>query len=159
MWIVYCPRRLPWGVQAITIPQQKINILFHGRKQNNLFALFQLELLILEKYHVSLFFDKTLKFKIVFFMIPMHCISCTSSINCLKKNCISKISIVSPQQINCISKSTLYLLSVNIVFPGNYLEFIPSPLKISICEWAVFDNKLDMNYNHQAKFGITNTKM
>ena len=89
----------------------------------------------------------------------MYCISCTSSINCLKKNCISKISIVSPQQINCISKSTLYLVSVNNVSPGNYLEFIPSPLKMSVCEWAVFGNKLDMNYNHQAKFGVTHTKM
>ena len=30
---------------------------------------------------------------------------------------------------------------------------------MSVCEWAVFGNKLDMNYNHQAKFGVTHTKM
>lgn len=80
-------------------------------------------------------------------MIPINCIFFTSSINCLKRNCISKISTVSPQLISYISKSILYLLGVNIASPGNYLEFIPSPLKIYICELVVFDNKLDMNYN------------
>lgn len=92
-------------------------------------------------------------------MIPINCIFFTSSINCLKRNCISKISTVSPQLINYISKSILYLLRVNIASPGNYLEFIPSPLKIYICELVVFDNKLDMNYNYQAKFGVAITKM
>lgn len=92
-------------------------------------------------------------------MIPINCIFFTSSINCLKRNCISKISTVSPQLINYISKSILYLLRVNIASPGNYLEFIPSPLKIYICELVVFDNKFDMNYNYQAKFGVAITKM
>ena len=91
--------------------------------------------------------------------MPVYCISCTSSINCLKKNCNSKVSIVSPQEINCSSKSILYILSVNIVSPVNNLEFIPSPLKISICEWVVLVNKLDMNYNDQAKSGVTTTKV
>ena len=71
---------------------------------------------------MSQFFDKSSKFRIVYFswfqciVSPalLHSLNAKVAIN------ISKIIIVSPQQINCISKSMLYLLSVNIVSPVNY---------------------------------------
>ena len=72
---------------------------------------------------MSQFFDKSSKFRIVYFSWFQCIVSPAHSINSLNAKVAintSKIIIVSPQQISCISKSMLYLLSVNIVSPVNY---------------------------------------
>ena len=100
-----CKRSDDYHEEYKALPNRNKKCYFTVRKKaEQLVCIFQLTLFSFENF---MFLSYLINLKLCVFMITMYCVSCISSVTCLKKNFISKISFITPQQINCICKYIL----------------------------------------------------